>query len=250
LGANILDATDSIPSTISYSAALLPSGSAAAVSTTTALTQGSYDLTATFTPQDTLRYGIVSDSLPFTVQNMNVFIAGGSGSGTTPAVRNGVRAATSSSGGGTVSSLFNNGTAQSAATSGGGIGAAVDASGFVWSINSSGGGLSKFTDAGLFSASITPAGITAASALAIDGNSNLIVANGNGTISVVSNAGATISTTVGSTTTAPSAVAVDISGNVWVANPAANSVDEIVGGAAPTAPLANAVQNAKPGTEP
>jgi hypothetical protein len=250
LGANILDATDSIPSTISYSAALLPSGSALPVSAATALTQGSYNLTATFTPQDSLRYGIVSDSLPFTVQNMNVFIASTSSSGASQAVRNGVRAATSSNGYGTVSSLFNNGTPQSAATSGGGIGAAVDASGFVWSINSGGGGLSKFTDAGVFSASYNPAGVAGATALAIDGNSNVIVANGNGTISVVSNAGTSVSTIAGSTAAAPSAVAVDISGNVWVANPAASTVDEIIGGASPAAPLATAVQNTAPGMRP
>jgi hypothetical protein len=45
-------------------------------------------------------------------------------------------------------------------------------------------------------------------------------------------------------------VAIDSSGNIWVANPTANTVDEVIGGAAPAAPLANAVQTATPGGKP
>jgi len=153
-------------------------------------------------------------------------------------------------GNGAVSSLYNNGTVQSAMTSGGGTGAAVDSAGYVWSINANGTSLSKFNDAGVFSASYSPSGLTGASALAVDGNSNLWVADGNGTLSVVSNAGALLLTVSGSTSAAPSGVAIDLSGNVWVANPTTNSVDVVIGGAAPVAPLANEVQNAMPGAKP
>jgi hypothetical protein len=153
-------------------------------------------------------------------------------------------------GGGDVGSLNANGTVASTATAGGGKGAAVDANGYVWSINSNGTSVSTFTPAGALSTSYSPAGLTGASALAIDGNSNVLIANSNGILSVVSNSGAAVATMAGSTMGAPSGVAIDSSGNVWVANPAANSIDEIIGGAVPAAPLANAVQTMTPGGKP
>jgi len=229
LSAAMLDATDSVPATISYSAYLqsASASSATPVAAGTQLSAGSYWIIANITPTNS-NYATQTLTLPFAVQNMNVFVVGN----------------------GAVSSLYNNGTLQSAATSGGGIGAAVDSAGYVWSINANGSSLSKFNDAGVFSASYSPSGLTGASALAVDGNSNLWVSNGNGTISLVSNAGASLLTISGSTTAAPSAVAVDLSGNVWVANPTTNSLDEVLGGAAPVAPLVNGVLLAMPGTRP
>jgi hypothetical protein len=41
-----------------------------------------------------------------------------------------------------------------------------------------------------------------------------------------------------------------ISGNVWISNQGSNSVTRILGGAAPAAPLANAVTNDAPATRP
>jgi hypothetical protein len=153
-------------------------------------------------------------------------------------------------GSGSLESLGSTGTQTSAATAGGGIGAAVDGSGNVWSVDSAGTGLSRFTSVGVSANDYTSLGLTGANALAIDGSSNIVVGNGNGMILLISNAGTAVSTTAESTTAAPSAIAIDLSGNVWVANPAANTVDEIIGGAAPAAPLANAVQNTTPGTRP
>jgi len=151
-------------------------------------------------------------------------------------------------GGGGVASLNALGTLTTSATSGGATGLAVDAAGYVWSLN--GSSLAEYSPAGILAATLTPTGLNGASALAIDGNSNIIVANGNGVISVVSNAGVAVSTTAGSTTSAPSSVAIDSSGNIWVANPAANTVDEVIGGAAPASPLVNAVVTATPGVKP
>jgi hypothetical protein len=154
------------------------------------------------------------------------------------------------SGSGSVGSLGSTGAQTSAAVAGGGTGAAVDASGYVWSINANGTSLSSFTPAGALSASYSPSGLTGASALAIDGNSNIVVANGNGALSIVANAGTTTSTTQGSTSAAPSGVAIDLSGDVWVANSSTSTVDEIIGGAAPVAPLASSVKNTTPATKP
>ena len=151
-------------------------------------------------------------------------------------------------GGGGVASLNAFGAVTTTATSGGATGLAVDATGHVWSLN--GNSLAEFSPAGVLATSFAPTGLNSASALAIDGNSNIVVANGNGVISVVSSAGVAVSTTAGSTTSAPSSVAIDSSGNVWVANPTANTVDEVIGAAAPASPLVNAVVTATPGVKP
>jgi hypothetical protein len=148
-------------------------------------------------------------------------------------------------GSGGVTSLNSFGTVTTNATLGGTTGVAVDATGNVWSLN--GSSLAKFTPAGTLDISFSPTGLNSASALAIDGNSNIWVVNGNGTISFVSNAGASLANITGSTTSAPSSIAIDLSGNVWVANTTTNTVDEVIGGAAPAAPLATAVQNNAPG---
>jgi hypothetical protein len=178
--------------------------------------------TGTYSAAPTVSYTVTIDDIPY------VFVAGG----------------------GSVASLNAYGVVSSSAVAGGGKGAAVDANGYVWSINANGTSVSTFTPAGAFGSSYSPAGLTGASAVAIDGNNNAIVANGNGKVVVVSNAGAAVSTTQGSTTAAPGSIAIDSAGNVWLANAAANTIDEIIGGAAPAAPLANAVQNNAPGAKP
>jgi hypothetical protein len=137
----------------------------------------------------------------------------------------------------------------SADVAGGGTGAAVGSNGVVWSIGG-GNSLVYYENSGQLENTYTNLGLSGATALAFDGNSNLFVANGNGAVTVVSTPDTVVSTTQGSTSAAASSLAIDNSGNVWVANPTTNTVDEIIGGAAPTAPLANAVLNNAPGAKP
>jgi sugar lactone lactonase YvrE len=153
-------------------------------------------------------------------------------------------------GSGSVESFNNYGSVASKATSGGGVGAAADANGYVWSINTGGNGVSSFTPTGALGSTYQSVGLSGATGLAIDGNNNLIIANGNGEVMTLSNAGVVVSTTQGSSTAGGSGVAIDLSGNVWIANPTTNSVDEVIGGAAPAAPLANAVKTNTPGAKP
>jgi hypothetical protein len=178
--------------------------------------------TATFSAAPTVSYTVTINDTPL------VFLAGSS----------------------KVASLDAGGVVASPAVAGGGVGAAVDSSGYVWSINSGGGGVTSITPAGAVGTSYTSLGLSGATALAMDGYSHIVVANGNGSTVVFTNTGAIVSTTQGSTSAGGSGVAIDISGNIWVTNAAANSVDKIIGGAAPVSPLAKAVQNATPGAKP
>jgi polygalacturonase/sugar lactone lactonase YvrE len=154
-------------------------------------------------------------------------------------------------GSGSVGSLYENGTVQTGAVAGGGIGVAVDSNGYVWSINAAGTGVTRFTDAGAVDSTFAGVGgISSATSLAFDGAGTIWITNGSGMVSGFSNAGAAVSSKQTSTTTAPSGVAIDISGNLWVTNSGANTVDEVIGGAAPVVPLATAVQNGAPAAKP
>jgi sugar lactone lactonase YvrE len=228
----VLDANDSIPASISYTATLLPTGSAVPVSNSTSLPAGNYTLTALITPDD-FAYAQISDSLPFKVQNMNVFVANSHG----------------------MVSLYNDGTLQSA-TSGGGIGAAVDSSGYVWSINPNSNSLSRFTDVGVLAGTYTGVGgLSHPTALAIDGASTLWVTNSQtGTVSAITSAGTpAVGTPIGAAAglSSPTSVSVDTAGSLWIANAANNTVTEIIGVAAPVAtPIAAAVTSNTLGTKP
>jgi sugar lactone lactonase YvrE len=154
-------------------------------------------------------------------------------------------------GSGSVESFNNYGSDASKATSGGGIGAAVDAAGYVWSIDNSGSGVSRFSpSAGALASDYTGIGLSSATALAIDGKGQVWIANASGTVSMLTNAGVPAATINDPSFSGTTSIAIDISGTVWVTNATNNTVDEIVGGAAPSAPLANAVQNDTPGTRP
>jgi hypothetical protein len=153
-------------------------------------------------------------------------------------------------GSGDVASFNAYGNVSSRAVVGGGTPPPVDTNGYVWSINGNGTSVSTFTPAGALGSTYSPAGLTGARALAIDGGSNVAIANGNGAVAVVSNTGVAASTTQGSMTAAASGVAIDNSGNIWVTNPTSSTIDEIIGGAIPASPLANAVQNTTLGVKP
>ncbi|WP_263378574.1 IPT/TIG domain-containing protein [Granulicella paludicola] len=153
-------------------------------------------------------------------------------------------------GSGKIESFANNGSLTSPGTAYGGVGAAVDSSGHMWSIVNTGTSISRFSSLGAGVNEYNNVGLVGASALAIDGNSQIWVTNSSGKFTLLSNAGAVASVAQGSTTAAPSSIAIDLSGDVWIANPTTNTVDEIIGGAGPAAPLSTAVTSGTPGARP
>jgi hypothetical protein len=156
--------------------------------------------------------------------------------------------------GGSTASYYDSGTAESSATSGGGIGAAVDSIGNVWSINTSGSSVSVFTNAGVLSTSYSAGSITGATALAIDGNNQTWIANGNGTVTALTNAGVAVFTTPidpAGGSSAPASISVDTAGSLWISTPSGNSLIEVIGAAGPVAtPVVTQVINSTTGTKP
>ena len=135
------------------------------------------------------------------------------------------------------------------------LGEAFDRNGFLWVASAA--GVSEFSfpnPAAVNATPITSGGISAPVSLAIDGNSQIWVANNNGTISVLSNTGANLSPATGYTysgvNSATSSIAVDVSGNVWVSNNADSSVTEVIGAAVPAAPPAAALAAGTTGATP
>jgi len=226
LGSGVLDATDSVPATFAYTSTLQPSGTPQPATASTVLAKGGYILTATITPQNYATYAVTNLDIPFYVQDMNVFAAGNE----------------------SVGSFYHIGTIQSAFNQYGGTGTAVDSNGNVWSI-AGGTVLAEYDPSGNLIGSYGLFGLSGASALAIDGNSNIWVANGNRTLREISNTGNLIFPG-GQTASVPGAISIDPSGNLWLTNPAANSVQEFLGAAAPTLPLTNATVRLTPAVKP
>ncbi len=228
-----LNATSTTPGTFAYTATLLPNGTPFSISSGSVLPKGSYTLAATLTPTDAIDYAPASFSVPFTMQNMNIFIANGPG---------------------TVTSFYNNGSLESAAVTGGGLGAAVDAAGHVWSITAAGTGLATYSDSGGYLAIYTAGGISGGTALAIDGAGTIWVANVAGSLSAINSNGtavftAPVGTAAGLST--PASVSVDSAGSLWVANSGNNTVTEVIGVAAPViTPTVSAVISNMLATKP
>jgi hypothetical protein len=224
LSSSLLNAASATPGPIAYTATLLPGGTPFSIASGSMLPKGSYTLTATLTPTDSVDYKSASDSLPFTMQNMNIFIANGPG---------------------TVTSFYNSGALESSAITGGGLGAAADAAGHVWSITAAGTGLATYSDSGGYLATYTSGGVSGATALAIDGAGTVWVANAAGSLSAVNSSGtavftAPVATAAGLST--PVSLAVDSAGSLWLANSGNNTVTEVIGAAAPvTTPTVAAV---------
>jgi hypothetical protein len=222
IGAGVIDATSSTPGAFSYTAT--PSaGSPTPITAGSLLAPGAYTLTSTLSPTDSVDFASVSRSLAFSVGSHSVFIANRVG---------------------TVASFFPDGSLQSPATTGGSLAAAVDASGNVWSINLDRASLSQFSPTGEWLANATGGGISAASALAIDGAGTLWIANGSGTLSALTGTGAPAALTpiASPNLNAPASLSVDASGSLWIANSGSNTVTEVLGIAAPVvAPTITAV---------
>jgi hypothetical protein len=161
---------------------------------------------------------------------------------------------------GDLSSFYGNGTAIS--PSGGFIGGgtptsglAIDASGDYFSVDSSTNVLTEFsrTGAPLSGSGYTGGGLNSPAQVAVDGLGRVWITNNNGSLSEFTNAGTAISPATGYKNPdylAPSGITIDVSGNVWVANTGANTVTEVLGGAAPVAPLSTSITNATTGSRP
>jgi len=200
---------------------------------TSSFAAGTHSITATFTG-DANFAAATSSSFALIVQASNVATVFATGSGS-------------------VASLYSTGSVRSTAQTGGGIGAAVDNSGYLWSIGGSGSTLEKISAAGVPVTGFTGAGLVGGTALAIDGAGQVWTTNSGGSLSVFSNTGVAVSPATGyadSSYSGPTGIAIDLSGNVWVSNATANTVDEVIGGAVPVAPLATAVQSNKLGATP
>jgi CSLREA domain-containing protein len=132
---------------------------------------------------------------------------------------------------------------------------AIDSAGDIFSLDTSMSKLVEFSKAGtpLSGTGYSGGGISSPVAVAVDGAGSVWVANGNGTISQFSNTGTAVSASggyTGNSSTAAGGIAIDLSGNVWISTPGANTVTEVIGGAAPVAPLAVSVTNVTTGAKP
>jgi hypothetical protein len=146
------------------------------------------------------------------------------------------------------------------AFTGGGLGTvsgsgtiAFDASANSWVANANGITEFNFDGTPVVSTAYTGGGVSSPSGLAIDGNGSVWVANSNGTVSELSNSGTAISPStgyLGTSGTVSGGIAIDLSGNVWVTNTSANTITEIIGGAAPIAPASTALAKGTTGARP
>jgi hypothetical protein len=234
IGAAVLNATTTNSGTVSYAYQSQPNGPGSptlgpltAATANTVLPTGTYVLTATNSA------GGSTSTIHFTVLPQHEWIINAAGN---------------------VTGLDAAANPYVLSVPGGGLGAAVDQSGTIWSGNTSGTSLTTFSSAG--SPNLTAAsggGLTAPTAIAIDGAGSVWVANGNGTVSQFSNAGAALSPTGGfpaAGLSSSTGIAVDQSGNVWVSNGGNNSITEIIGAGAPVSPVSIAVTNATVGEKP
>lgn len=97
----------------------------------------------------------------------------------------------------------------------------------------------------------TSAALNAPVALAIGGAGVVWVANsGSMGLSSFTSAGVLKTTVVDSTLNGQSGIAIDQSGSIWITNAIGNTVDQVIGGAAPVAPLATAATSNTPGVRP
>jgi streptogramin lyase len=141
------------------------------------------------------------------------------------------------------------------APSTGGESLAVDGAGDFWltgaanvaQFDPTGAPLTTFTGGGL----ATGGGSTA---VAIDGNDTVWLANANGSLTQLNSSGSPLSPSTGYTgggLNAPTGIAIDPAGSVWVVNSGNNSVTHVFGGAAPAiTPISQSTATAAMGARP
>jgi hypothetical protein len=236
-GANVLNATTTPPDigNFTYSATPLPSGTPVDITGgTSSLAPGKYSVTAMFNPTNP-QYASTSASNNLTVAGETVWIVNG--------------------GGGSLSELTGDGFAiSSSAYPGENTAAAIDSGGNVWTVGTGATPLIETSQVGTVQNSISSGGgLDAPVGIAIDGNSQTWITNGNNSVSLFSNGGTAISPGSGFTDTSlstPTGIAIDQGGSVWIANKGTSTVTRILGAAAPAAPLSTAAKNNTTGAKP
>ena len=149
----------------------------------------------------------------------------------------------------------NGGDVTTTADPGQNIALAVDSFGNTWTIGSGTPPLEETSDRGslLNQIAANTGGLISPAAIAIDGASQVWIANGNNSISLFADSGAPLSPYYGFTDpslSTPAGIAIDLAGSVWIANHGNNSMTRILGAAAPVAPIATAVANNTTGAKP
>jgi hypothetical protein len=163
-------------------------------------------------------------------------------------------------GDGSLSELYENGMPQQAGSvfsNGSGMpvsgGAAFDRSGQIWTVNSAANQVTYASASGSNPTVLTGGGVSAHVAIAMDGDGSAWVANSNGSVSEFRNGAAVTPATgytAGGSMSLPTGISIDLAGNVWVSDRGNNGVTEILGGAAPTLPLAIGTQTNTLGVRP
>jgi kumamolisin len=232
-GTNVLNASSTVAGSFTYTAS--PPTPAEVITSTAGLGPflPTYTVTANFTPSDTGEYSSASESITLTVSEESVWIVDGSG-GTSELAGNGY---------GITSTPYTGANAS----------LALDNAGNVWSAGTGPTLLEETSQIGTQPVTPSGGGLDAPVGIAIDGNGQVWVTNGNGSVSEFSNGGVAISSGAGftdSSLSTPSGIAVDLGGSVWIANKGNNSVTRILGAAAPVAPLATAAANGTTGAKP
>jgi hypothetical protein len=236
-GTSVLNAGASCGACGSFTYSATPTGGGSAIDIsagTATLAAGSYNVTANFTP-GSANYAANSAQATLVVSGESVWILNSGAGGTSELAGNGAGIASSADGGANAA-------------------VAIDHAGNVWSVGA-GPVLEETSQVETVQNTINSGGgLDAPAGIAIDGNGQVWVTNGNNTVSLFSNAGAPISASGGimdsSVLATPTGIAVDLGGSVWIANAGSNSVTRILGAAAPTAPLSTAAANNTTGAKP
>jgi hypothetical protein len=231
-GASVLNASASCGACGTFSYTESQGGAPVGISSTTSLAPGTYTITANFNPTNPAAWSANSAQATLVVSGESVWIV--------------------DSGGGT-SELAGNGYGiTSSADPGENTAVGIDAGGNVWTVGS--GAVEETSQIGTVQNTISSGGgLDLPVGIAIDGNSQVWVTNGNSSVSLFSNAGTALSPSTGFTDSSlatPSGIAIDLGGSVWVANKGNNSVTRILGAAVPVAPLSTAAANNKTGAKP
>lgn len=234
-GANVLNATVNCVScgNITYQWTPSGGGTPTTIATTSGLAAGSYTITANFN-STSISYNNTSTTASLTVNGESVWVV--------------------NSGGSTAELAGNGYGITSSAYSSGNVAGAIDSIGNLWTVGTGTNLLQDISQTGISQNALTSGGgLDSPSAVAIDGNSQIWVANsGNNSVTLFLN-GSPESPTTGftdSSLSTPSGVAVDLGGSVWIANQGNNSITRFLGAAAPAAPPSTAAKNSTTGVKP